>query len=116
MRVELEGAEIYVRAGSTDMRKQINGLSVLVQEELKGDIFSGALFLFCNRSRRIVKVLWWDRTGFCLWQKRLEGRRKFPWPKDREGVRRIDEVQLGMLLRGIDFWGEHREVKFSRVS
>ena len=116
MEVRLEGASIYVRPGRTDMRKQINGLSALVEEELGMDVFSGALFLFCNRERRILKVLYWDRTGFCLWQKRLEGRARFPWPMNRQEVERIDEGQLRMLLRGIDFWGEHEEVKYSRVS
>ena len=116
MRVELEGAAVWVWTGSTDMRKQINGLSALVQEEMGKDVFSGGLFLFCNRRRRIVKALYWDRTGFCLWQKRLEGRQRFPWPRDREEARRIDEGKLRMLLRGIDFWGEHEEVKYSRVS
>ena len=72
MIVDLEKVSIYVRPGKTDMRKQINGLSILVQDDLKLDPFSGALFLFCNKRRHLLKILYWDKTGFCMWIKRLE--------------------------------------------
>ena len=78
------GTRIYLAVGSTDMRKAINGLSILVQDELALDPLSGHLFAFCNRKRNMVKILYWDRNGFCLWHKRLE-KHHFTWP--RVGIR-----------------------------
>jgi len=65
---DLSRVEIFIRPGITDMRKQVNGLSIIASEEMELDPLSGALFLFCNRYRRIIKALYWDATGFCLWQ------------------------------------------------
>ena len=59
MIIDLETVNIYVRPGKTDMRKQINGLSILVAEELDLDPFSGALFLFCSKRRHLLKILYW---------------------------------------------------------
>ena len=72
MIVDFSKVRIYIKPGATDMRKQINGLSIIVEEELKMDIFRGNMYMFCNRNRRILKILYWDRNGFCLWLKRLE--------------------------------------------
>jgi len=94
-------AQVYLGLGSTDMRKSINGLSVLVQERLALNPFSGHLFVFCNRRRNMVKILYWDRNGFCLWHKRLE-KHFFSWPESVEEVMRIDQRQLGWLLEGLD--------------
>ena len=115
MIIDLEKVAIYVRPGKTDMRKQINGLSVIVQDELKLDPFSGALFLFCNKRRHLLKILYWDRTGYCMWLKRLE-KARFPWPMDRTEVQEIDLSQLRQLLSGINFWEAHEEVKYSSAS
>jgi transposase len=115
MIIDLEKVDIYVRPGKTDMRKQINGLSILIQEELKLDPFSGALFLFCNKRRHLLKILYWDRTGYCMWLKRLE-KDRFPWPMDRSEVQQIDLEKLRQLLAGINFWEVHEEVKYSSVS
>ena len=68
----LKGARVFVRPGETDMRKQMNGLAVLVEGVPESDPFSHAVFLFCNRERRILKAIYWDRTGSALWLKRLE--------------------------------------------
>lgn len=106
--------QLFVKPGVTDMRKQINGLSILVQEQLEKDPFSGHLFLFCNRSRRLLKAIYWDRNGFCLWLKRLE-KDKFPWPVNEKEAREIDFEQFKMLLEGIDFWSAHKELFFSTV-
>jgi transposase len=114
MFVDPEAVDIYVRTGKTDMRKQINGLSVLVQQELKLDPFSGALFVFCNRRRHLLKILYWDRTGFALWMKRLE-KARFPWPENRGEAERIDSEQLQQLLKGIDFWSAHQELYYTRL-
>ncbi len=93
--------QVYLNIGNTDMRKSINTLSVLVEGQMDLDPFSGHLFAFCNRRRNIIKVLYWDRNGFCLWQKRLE-KDKFNWPRSYEQVLEIDQRQLSFLLEGLE--------------
>ncbi len=68
---DLSKIAIYIRPGFTDMRKQINGLSIMAEDEMNLNTGSGSLFLFCNKSRRVLKSIYWDRNGFCLWQKKL---------------------------------------------
>ena len=95
--LELGAARIFVRPGATDLRKQINGLVLLVQEQMQLSPFEAALFVFCNRQRRVLKAVYWDRTGFCLWMKRLE-KGRFSWPRTAAEARReIDVKQLRML-------------------
>lgn len=109
-------ARVFLRPGPTDMRKQINGLAVLVEQELELNLFSEAVFLFRKRERRILKALFWDRTGFCLWHKRLE-KHRFPWPERTEDVvREIDAERLAMLLSDIDFWSAHQRLDYRRIS
>jgi transposase len=114
MTVDLDRVKIFVRPGATDMRKQITGLAILVELVMKEKPFSGNLFLFCGRSRKVLKVLYWDKTGFCLWQKRLE-KSHFPWPGTEGEAREINRDQAVMLLRGIDFWREHQPVLYTTV-
>lgn len=86
------------------MRKAINGLSVLVQAEEMGDLFSSSLFVFTGRRRDSIKILYFDRSGFALWQKRLE-ENKFPWPRKlTDKVVTITPEQLAWLLDGYDVW------------
>lgn len=114
--LEVGEARIFVRPGTTDMRKQINGLAVIVEQQMEANVFEPALFLFCNSARRILKALYWDRNGFCLWQKRLE-KHRFPWPRNADAARReIDSQKLRMLLEGIDFWSAHQELHYTQVS
>ena len=68
MGVRWEAPAVYLALGATDMRKQTNSLAALVQGTLGKDLFEGQLFVFCNRRRTLIKVLYWDRNGFCLWQ------------------------------------------------
>jgi transposase len=97
---------VYLALGSTDMRKEINGLSVLVEGHLELDPFSGYLFVFCNRRRTTVKVLFWDRNGFALYQKRLE-RERFKWPESPEEVMQVTGRELSFLLEGLDLKSVH---------
>jgi len=115
MKIDWGTVRIFIRTGITDMRKQINGLSVLVQEEMLQDPLSGHLYLFCNKNRRRLKALYWDRNGFCLWIKRLEQDR-FPWPMNDEQCRELTLRELEMLLAGIDFFNAHKSLFFSAVS
>jgi len=104
------GIKVYLAPGVTDMRKAINGLSILVQDEMELDPFSGHLFAFCNRKRDIVKILYWDLNGFCLWQKRLETER-FKWPESREEVLSLDMRQLSWLMEGLSIRQHEAHVK-----
>ncbi len=93
------GLNIYLAPGITDMRKSVNGLSSIV-ENLGLDLFTKSLFVFCNRGRTIVKILYWDRNGFCLWYKKLETE-KFKWPQTSKEVISISSRQLYLILEGI---------------
>ncbi len=86
-----------------DMRKSINGLSILVEEVLERDPFSPQLFAFCNRKRDKVKILYWERSGFVLWYKRLE-KQRFPWPRSGEEIVSMTGRELNWLLDGIDWF------------
>jgi transposase len=93
---------IYLCRDPVDFRAGINGLSVLVEQTLKYDPFSRNLFGFVNKRRNQIKVLYWQRSGFCLWQKRLEGER-FQWPFHLEGpVVELTDEQFVWLLDGLD--------------
>jgi transposase len=107
-----EQYRVFLRAGCTDMRKSINTLAIVVSQEMLGSPMSGDLFVFCNRRRDILKVLYWDRNGFCLWQKKLE-KHRFPWPRDSSQTLEINSDDMVMLLKGIDFFSAHEELIFS---
>ena len=98
--------KVYLAMGITDMRKSINGLSVVVSEKLELDPFSGHLFAFCNRKRNMLKILYWDRNGFCLWQKKLE-KHAFRWPESKEDIKAIGKRELSWLMDGIDIHQKH---------
>jgi transposase len=114
MTIDFDTVRIFVRPGVTDMRKQINGLAIIVEATMKQEPFSGNLFLFCGRTKTVLKALYWERNGFWLAMKRLE-EGKFPWPSDDAQAREIDRGQILMLVRGIDFWHEHRSLSFKTV-
>lgn len=92
---------VFLAPGTTDMRKAINGLSLMVETLLEQDPLSGHLFVFCNRSCTQIKILYWDRNGFCLWQKRLE-KHRFPWPQNLREAQEIGPQELAFLLEGVD--------------
>jgi transposase len=94
------GVRVYLATGVTDMRKSINTLSILVAEQMDLDPLSGHLFAFCNRKRDTLKILYWDRNGFCLWHKRLE-RDRFRWPASGDEVQQIGSRELRWLLDGL---------------
>jgi transposase len=107
---------VYLAIGSTDMRKEINGLSILVEGVLERNPFSGHLFVFCNRRQTTLKILYWQGNGFWLFQKRLE-KERFRWPESREQVLEIGPRELSFLLEGLDFTAlrPHRELHYSTL-
>ena len=86
----------------TDLRRGFDGLAAIVQEKLAADPFTGHVFVFRGRRGDLVKLLWWDGDGLCLFAKRLE-RGRFIWPKASEGSIHLSAAQLSMLLEGIDW-------------
>lgn len=103
---------IFVQTGFTDMRKQINGLSAMVQQQRPAGLFDGSYYVFCGKTKKVIKILYWDKTGFCLWVKRLEQDR-FPWPNNESDLDEISRDQIRLILRGINIWKAHKEVKYA---
>ena len=108
-------ARIFIRPGHTDLRKAVNGLSVMIERQMAGEPFSGNIYLFCNRERKLLKAVYWDKTGFWLSQKRLE-KDTYPWPQDEGEARELTAEQLRMLLGGIDFFKAHKELYYTKVA
>ena len=96
------GTQIWIAAGVTDLRRGFTGLSAVVQTVLKENPFSGHVFVFRGRRGDLIKLLWWDNDGLCLFAKRLE-RGRFVWPKAESGTAALTRAQLSMLLEGIDW-------------
>ena len=94
--------QIWIVAGITDLRRGFTGLSGMVQTKLEQDPFSGHVFVFRGRRGHLIKVLWWDGDGLCLFAKRLE-RGRFVWPQATSGTVSLSRAQLSMLLEGIDW-------------
>jgi transposase len=94
--------QIWIAAGVTDLRRGFHGLSALVQTKLEKSPLSGQVFIFRGRRGDLVKLIWFDGDGLCLFCKRLE-RGKFVWPQATEGVISLTRAQLSMLLEGIDW-------------
>ncbi len=117
MKMFVDTPEVYLHRAPVDFRKQINGLTAIVELEMKKSLNTGALFLFCSKRRDKLKLLYWDKTGFCLWYKRLEND-KFKWPKKHElDTINISEEQLHWLLRGFDIKAmkAHDSIEFDSV-
>lgn len=100
--IQWQATSVYLHRDPVDFRKAINGLSLIVEQAMSLSPFDPALFVFCNKQRDKLKVLYWDHTGFCLWQKRLE-KDKFKWPrKHTDSVVNLTAEQFDWLLRGYD--------------
>ena len=103
MRPSGEG-KVYLHRLPVDFRKAINGLSLIVQDSLLLNPYDEALFVFINKARNRIKLLYWERNGFCLWHKRLE-KNKFAWPLHEQGDTVVATTQeLNWLLDGFDIW------------
>ena len=100
MKIDFEGARLYVRPGPTDLRKGVTGLLAIIENEMHLDALSNSVFFFCNKSHRLLKIIFWNKTGFWLAQKRLE-MATWPWPNTSQEAREINTEQFEMLLIGI---------------
>jgi len=101
------GTRVWLATGRTDMRKGFDGLALLVQETLRRDPHGGHLFVFRGRRGDLIKVLWHDGLGMCLFAKRSE-KGRFIWPSPADGVVSVTPAQLGYLLEGIDWRAPRR--------
>jgi transposase len=112
MRMFVEPDDIYLHTDFVDFRKSINGLLTIIESELALNAFNGAVFIFCNKKQDKLKLLYWDKTGFALWYKRLE-KQRFKWPKcDELKHAKLSEQQLTWLLGGYDVVG-HRSLNYT---
>jgi transposase len=108
---------VYLCTSPCDMRRSFDGLHALVSGAMKLDAFAGHLFVFANRRRDRVKILYWDRDGFAVWAKRLEeGTYAMPFGDDAETRREITAQELGALLSGIDLNVARRRRRYRRKS
>ena len=114
MKMFVEPSDIYLHRPVVDFRKSINGLANIVVAEMNLNVMSGALFIFCNKSKDKLKILYWDKTGFALWYKRLE-KQKFKWPsKINDTEFSLTAEQLSWLLSGYDVLG-HQELHYQSM-
>jgi transposase len=115
--MHFEDVPVYLHRAPVDFRKQINGLSIIVDNAMAVSIFDVGLFVFCNKKRDKLKVLYWDKTGFCLWHKRLE-QDKFMWPRKNENdIIHWNKEQFNWLLRGFNVSQikEHNPLKYNAI-
>lgn len=118
LRPDRDIERVYLHRAPVDMRKQMDGLSILAKDVIRQDPMSGALFVFINARRNKLKILVWERNGFIVWYKRLEQQR-FHWPRAAsEAVLTLTGEQLHWLLDGYDVWRmkPHEALHFSAFS
>lgn len=104
---DLNNFSIYIVPGYVDMRKQITGLSSVLYDTTEINLQEPNIFIFCGKTKKILKALYWDKNGFCLWQKKL-CKDRFPWPNTEGEIELLDLDKLTLLLKGIDFWRAHK--------
>lgn len=106
---------VFLYRRPTDMRKSFHGLVALTESELKQDPLSGSLFVFLNRRRDRVKILYWGQSGFCIWYQQLQkGTYQFPSPTamDDRDTLEVTRSQLSLILEGIDLASVRRRPRF----
>jgi len=107
--------DVFLYRDVVDFRKSINGLSVIVEQQMQLSPLDGSVYVFCNKGRDKLKILYWDKTGFALWYKRLE-KDKFKWPrKINQQTLNLTEQQLHWLLNGFDLLG-HQAIFYESVA
>jgi transposase len=118
MRPVGENLQIYLHRAPVDMRLGRNGLASLAQDMMREGVFNGAMFIFVGRRFDSLKVLYWEKNGFALWSKKIEGQEKYHWSRLLlEEVVTLTTEQLNWLLDGYDVWTQpHQMLKFAHAS
>jgi transposase len=107
--------EVFLYRDFVDFRKSINGLAAIVEQQMQLSPLNGSVYVFCNKGRDKLKILYWDKTGFALWYKRLE-KDKFKWPTTLTNeLLTLSEQQLHWLLNGFDVLG-HQAISYESVA
>lgn len=101
------GLKMYISTQPLDMRKSFDGLAMAVMQSLKHDPFSGHVYIFCNKRGDKIKMLYWDRNGYCIWAKRLE-RGVFRFPQVKGKSYTVTPAELSLLLEGIELTDRRR--------
>lgn len=106
---------VYLYKCPVDMRKFRNGLCAIIQQEMCLSVFTNSLFIFTNRRGNIIRLLYWDDTGFAIWSKTLE-RDRYRWPKSlfKGGALEVSQEELGLILRGIDITS-HKKLEYKNL-
>ncbi|MCA9445299.1 MAG: IS66 family insertion sequence element accessory protein TnpB [Candidatus Omnitrophica bacterium] len=104
---------VFVSTVPADMRRSFDGLAAMTEQILEKDPFSGHLFVFRNKRGDRVKILYWDRDGYCLWYKRLE-KGTFRFPERGEKSLEVEAAELALLLEGFDLSGARRAKRYRR--
>jgi transposase len=108
---------IYLCTAPTDMRRSFDGLSALIVSIIKKDLLSGHLFVFLNRRRDHIKLMYWDRDGLAIWYKRLEaGTFETPRASEDQSHLELDATQLALLLNGVSLASVRRRKRFRLAS
>lgn len=104
MRPDTKVEKVFLYPRPVDFRKSIDGLSALVELEMTVSLFEPSIFVFLNRARNRVKILYWERNGFCLWMKRLEQEKFKAPPAELEDAIELSVEEVNWLLDGFDLW------------
>lgn len=109
--------KIHIAVEPCDMRKQFDGLALLVEQVLRRDARNGHLFVFLNKRSTHVRILFWDRSGYCMISKRLErGTFRVPWAREEVGMQthvEVEAAELALILEGIELRGAKRRPRWS---
>lgn len=114
MKMFIKPDDVYLHCSPVDFRKSINGLALIVEQSMGLNPYSDGLFLFTNKGKDKLKILYWDKTGFALWYKRLE-KERFKWPQSSTDVLNLTALQLDSLLDGYSIIG-HQPLSYTTVS
>lgn len=113
MMFDFSNTRIFLRPGTTDMRTGKEELLHVINDLMKQDPFSGAVFMFCNSQRKLLKLIWWENNGFWIAQKTLE-KGRWPWPDTIEQAKKIKLNEVIMLVKGIDFFCAYEPLKYEQ--
>ena len=111
MMFDFSNARIFLSLGTTDMRTRKEELLHVINDLMKQDPFSGAVFMFCNSQRKLLKLIWWEANGFWIAQKTLK-KGRWPCPDTVEQAKEIKLDEIIMLLKGIDFFCAYEPLKY----